>query len=106
MQNFRFHIHNVSQDPRFAGFSRTWAAQPSWVWRLAIVAGLLFVVLPIVAVVLVLGLAFALTFGLVFGVLAMANRLGRLVGNVGRGFQRTDGDGRRNVRVIRHDEPR
>lgn len=103
---FRFHVHDLSQDPRFAGFTRQWSAQPSWVWRLAIIAGLLFVVLPLVAIVLVLGLAFALTFGLVFALLAAANRLGRFIGGLsqGRGLRPGD-DGRRNVRVIRREPP-
>lgn len=106
MNQFRFRVHDFSQDPRVAGLHRAWASQPGWVWRIAIVAGLVFVVLPIVAIALVLGLTFALIFGLVFAVLAGANRLGALAGRASRGFRGGGDDGRRNVRVIRpEDEP-
>ena len=101
MRNFRVYVHDFAQDPRLGGYAR-WMSQPGWVWRTAAVAALVFVVLPVALVMLVVGLAFAMTFGLVFGLLAGANRLGRWVGGIGRGS--ADDAGRRNVRVIRHDD--
>jgi hypothetical protein len=78
------------------------AAQPNWVLRAALMTFLIVLALPM----LLLLLAAMLLSVLVFGSLALFHALGegwrRLFG--GRPRDLAHAEGRRNVRVIRHDE--
>ncbi len=73
--------------------------QPSWVWKAAIVCGLLILVVPIVVMTLTAVLAFVSAF-LVFSVLY---RISRAIGEMKQGKGVPGHRGRQNVRVIRVD---
>lgn len=70
--------------------------QPSWITRLALMAFLIVIALPIVLLLL---LAFAAAV-VIFAVLTIA----KAILNAGRGVL-TRSDGRENVRIIRRSEP-
>ncbi len=91
-----FNFESFRSDPRFARFYGTAGAQPSWVLKYAILAALLVLSIPIIALVLLV----MLTFVVVFFFLALVNGLLGLLRPRSRDLQET---GRRNVRVIRSD---
>ena len=80
-----------SQRDRWVGGYRWAVSQPSWIVRLAVIAFLLVVAVPLFALIVLAALAAAV----VGGVLLLANAITTKV----RGLFQTDG--RSNVRVIR-----
>jgi len=101
MPHVRFNFGSFAADERFATWRARYHSQPNWVWKFAFAAGALVVVVPLV----LLTLTAVMVFAIVFLLLGTIHRLGRLVGGLGRTRTRTPADdGRRNVRVVSHDQ--
>lgn len=97
MSHAYFNFHALRDDPRFAGFYSRARGRPSWVWRAAILAALITIVVP----VLLLTVAAALAFIAVFIVLSLVHSLLDATRGIFGGWR--GGRDRRNVRVIRPD---
>lgn len=90
----------INRHPTLGPMVTRMSGQPFWIWGLSALAGLLVVVIPLVA----LGLAAILIALLVLVVLSLVYWIVTLPMRVLRMFSPRDDDGRRNVRVVVREE--
>lgn len=93
MNASHFNFNTLRDDPRFTRVYAEVRSRPSWVWKFASLAAVLVFVVPIVTLLLTA----TLTFAVVFVVLSLAHRAYLGV----RSLFTDEGEGRRNVRVVR-----
>ncbi|MBI1375630.1 MAG: hypothetical protein GC159_23210 [Phycisphaera sp.] len=95
MRFVNINFEQIRQSP-MGGWYTAASAQPSWVLKLAALAAAIIVFVP----VLLLALAGVLAFAIVFIVGGLVHRAGAALSGL---FSARPDDGRRNVRVVRHD---
>jgi len=95
MRFIQFDFTELRDDSRFGDAVHWFQRQPSWVWRVAMLATMLLVLLPILLVIIVFTAVFAVLFGVLWVVATITAGAKRLLG--------LSDDGRRNVRVVQRE---